>query len=58
MDEAPWIANWILTVSDGSRWYYRAFNCIQWYSMVLYGILVFDSIHYYSFLPHQTWLMP
>ena len=23
-------------------------NCVQWYVMILHGILVFDSIHYYS----------
>ena len=39
MDVAPWIANWILLVSDGITWYYMAFKCIQWYLMVLNGIL-------------------
>ena len=51
MDVAPWIAHWIMMVSDDLRWYYMAFNCILWYMMVfmvLDGILVFDSIHWYS----------
>ena len=57
MDVAPWIAHWIMMVSD-YRWYLMVFNCIrwylmvlngiEWYSMVFCGILVFNSIHWYS----------
>ena len=42
MDVAPWIANWIMMVSDG----------IRWYSMVLDGILLLNSIHWYSMVLH------
>ena len=44
MEVAPWIADWILMVSDGIRWYCMVFdgilllNSIHWYSMVLHGI--------------------
>ena len=53
MDVAPWIANWILTVSDGITWHlhmvfdvlhgiqlycWLLFNGIQWYCRLLYNI--------------------
>ena len=54
MDVAPWIANWIMMVSDGIRWYsmvfcyWIVFIGIQWYCMVYDGIagyyMVFDGI--------------
>ena len=30
-DVAPWIANWIMMVSDGIRWYCRLLHGIHWY---------------------------
>ena len=39
---APWIANWIMMVSDG----------IRWYCMELDGILLLNSIHWYSMVLH------
>ena len=57
MDVAPWIAHWILMVSDGIRWYCMVFdgilllNSIHWYSMVLHGIRwycrLLHGIHWY-----------
>ena len=59
MDVAPWIANWIMTVSDGIRWYCMVFdgilllNSIHWYSMVFNGIawstMVLQAIMYMVF---------
>ena len=49
MDVAPWIANWIMMVSDG----------IRWYCMVLDGILLLNSIHWYSMVLHGLrWYYP
>ena len=55
MEVAPWIADWILMVSDGIQWYCIVFdgilllNSIHWYSMVLYGL------RWYCRLLHGIW---
>ena len=57
MEVAPWIADWILMVSDGIRWYFAieqyslVFNGIAWYLMVFQAItqylMVFNNIRWY-----------
>ena len=38
MEVAPWIADWIMMVSDGIRWYCMVFDGIAGYYMVFDGI--------------------
>ena len=38
MDVAPWIAHWIMMVSDGIAWYTMVYDGITWYLVVLNGI--------------------
>ena len=52
MYAAPWIAHWIIMVSDGITWYLMVIDGIQWYCMVFNGILVFNSINWYSMVLH------